>query len=161
LKKLSTLVALAALAAASTAAQARPTDLGDGTGTYDFSGAHTHSFYVDLQPGTYSFSSTVSSFGGADVSDVWFSGSKDKSDKGPYDFAFNDGGDGTFTRSGSYTFDAPTRVFIDIKSNGSKGLSGYTGSLTVSAVPEPATTALLLAGLGMMGFVGRRRGNRG
>ena len=161
MKNLSTIVALAVLAAASTAAQAGPTDLGDGTGTFDFSGAHTHSFYVDLQPGTYSFSSSVSAFGGADVSDVWFSGSKDKSDKGPTDFAFNEGPGGAFSRSGSYTFDAPTRVFIDVKSNGSKGISGYNGSLTVAAVPEPATTALLLAGLGMMGFVGRRRSKRG
>ena len=31
------------------------------------------------------------------------------------------------------------------------------GSLTVTAVPEPGTYAMLLAGLGLMGFVARRR----
>lgn len=156
----SRLAAIAAIALGATAAHAGPTDLGDGAGTYDFSGAHTHSFYVDLDPGTYSFSSTVSAFGDADVSNVWFSGSKDKSAKGPNDYVFDQGPDGSYTRTGSYTFDAPTRVFIDVKSNGSKGVSGYNGSLTVAAVPEPATTALLLAGLGMMGFVGLRRAKK-
>ncbi len=34
-------------------------------------------------------------------------------------------------------------------------------SLTVSAVPEPETYALLLAGLGAVGFVARRRGSSG
>jgi hypothetical protein len=33
----------------------------------------------------------------------------------------------------------------------------YYGSLTVSAVPEPETYALLLAGLGALGFLARRR----
>jgi len=154
----SKLAAIAVVACGAAAAHAGPTDLGDGTGTYDFTGAHTHSFYVDLAPGTYSFSSTVSAFGGADVKDVWFSGSKDKSDKQSDDYSFKLGQDGAYSKDvASYTFTAPTRVFIDVKSNGSKGASGYNGTLTVAAVPEPATTALLLAGLGMIGFVGRRR----
>ena len=33
----------------------------------------------------------------------------------------------------------------------------YSGELTVKAVPEPETYALLLAGLGVLGFVARRR----
>jgi hypothetical protein len=37
------------------------------------------------------------------------------------------------------------------------GFSGYGGSFTVSAVPEPSTYALLLAGIGMVGFVASRR----
>ena len=32
-----------------------------------------------------------------------------------------------------------------------------TGTMTVAAIPEPETYALLLAGLGLLGFVARRR----
>lgn len=35
--------------------------------------------------------------------------------------------------------------------------SRYSGELTVTAVPEPETYALMLAGLGVLGFVARRR----
>ena len=37
------------------------------------------------------------------------------------------------------------------------GDSLYSGELAVKAVPEPETYALLLAGLGVLGFVARRR----
>jgi hypothetical protein len=33
---------------------------------------------------------------------------------------------------------------------------GYHGSITVTAVPEPETYALLLAGLGLMGVMAKR-----
>jgi hypothetical protein len=36
-------------------------------------------------------------------------------------------------------------------------LAKYSGQITVSAVPEPATYGMLLGGLGLMGFVARRR----
>lgn len=37
---------------------------------------------------------------------------------------------------------------------------GDTFSLSLQAVPAPATLPLLLAGLGIAGFVGRRRASR-
>lgn len=40
------------------------------------------------------------------------------------------------------------------------GQSRFAVDLRVAAVPEPATYALLLAGLGTLGFVGRRQGRR-
>jgi len=33
----------------------------------------------------------------------------------------------------------------------------FTGTLPVAAVPEPETYAMLLGGLGLMGFIARRR----
>lgn len=42
---------------------------------------------------------------------------------------------------------------------GGTGVGGYGGSLNVTPVPEPETYAMLLAGLGLMGFTARRRKN--
>jgi hypothetical protein len=39
----------------------------------------------------------------------------------------------------------------------STAATAYSGSLTVTAVPEPETFAMLAAGLGLIGFAGRRR----
>jgi hypothetical protein len=37
------------------------------------------------------------------------------------------------------------------------GVGSYSGVVSVSAIPEPETYALLLAGLGVVGFVAKRR----
>lgn len=39
----------------------------------------------------------------------------------------------------------------------SSAATSYSGSVSVSAVPEPETIAMLAVGLGMIGFAGRRR----
>ncbi|MFZ6750079.1 FxDxF family PEP-CTERM protein [Undibacterium sp. Ren11W] len=51
---------------------------------------------------------------------------------------------------------------VDIKGN-AYGIGGgtYAGSMTVSAVPEPETYAMMLAGLGLIAVVSRRRKNVG
>ena len=41
--------------------------------------------------------------------------------------------------------------------NGSTGGATYGGSINISAVPEPKTYAMLLAGLGLLAFTARRR----
>ncbi len=41
------------------------------------------------------------------------------------------------------------------------GSSRYSGELTVAAVPEPETYALMLAGLGLVAYMARRRRQTG
>jgi hypothetical protein len=54
-----------------------------------------------------------------------------------------------------------TRAQADIRALSFKGTSVVLDDLRVSAVPEPGTTAMLLAGLGAMGLLMRRRQPRG
>jgi hypothetical protein len=160
--KFSKIAVAGAIAVAAAAAHAGPTEMDlAGPGSYTFSGFNTHSFYIDLDAGTYSFSSTITTTGTTSLSDAWFSESKDKKDKGPFDVAFNQVGTSSWSGADTLTLTAPARIFVDVKAitTGHKRSSGYDGTLTVSAVPEPATGALLLAGLGMIGVVGRRRKN--
>lgn len=42
---------------------------------------------------------------------------------------------------------------------GPAGFGDYAGTLSVSPVPEPETYAMLLVGLGLLGFAARRRSN--
>ena len=67
-------------------------------------------------------------------------------------------GDFTITTTAG---DAPGLSHLDsytlVVSGTSDSSSAYTGAITLSPVPEPETFALLSAGLGMMGFMIRRR----
>mgnify|MGYP000636163262 CR=1 FL=1 len=50
-----------------------------------------------------------------------------------------------------------------LRLSGNAGTSGasYGGNLVLTPIPEPETYALMLAGLGVVGFVAARRRNRG
>ena len=48
--------------------------------------------------------------------------------------------------------------YLNVNGIGNGSLGGlYNGSISVAAVPEPETYAMLLAGMGVMGFIARRR----
>lgn len=57
-----------------------------------------------------------------------------------------------FTVSGVIN-DGPAGHFVDVNS--------YAGTISVTAVPEPETYAIMLAGLGVVGFAARRRNKVG
>lgn len=154
-----TAVALAVLA---TLAQAGPTQLGTGPGAYSFTDNHDSAWYVTLDPGTYSFSSTVSSVG-FDLTEVWLSTSKDhKCCHG------NDISDFNMNSSTQWslldypvTFTQATNLYIDVNTHLGKLTDGnFAGSFWVTEVPEPASAAMLLAGIGLFGLMGVRRGRR-
>lgn len=56
----------------------------------------------------------------------------------------------------SFTGSAPVSLNISGTKSGT-ALSFYAGGVSVTAVPEPETYAMLLAGLGVMGAIARRR----
>ncbi len=156
------IAAAAALGLAAGIAGAKPTDLGTGPSTYSFSGSKDGSFYVELGPGTYSFSSEVDATGQLDLASVWFSFAKDKNANGKNDL-------GSFTSVGqdftgnltTLTLTQTRNVYVNVDTVlGKKGSDVFNGTLTVSAVPEPTSTALLMAGIGMLGFMSRRRNNK-
>jgi hypothetical protein len=167
MKKISTIAAAFAMAL-SFAASAAPADidLGAGPGHYDLLGQNVGtadtSFFVTLEAGTYTFTSDV----GSDASvllDAWLSFSDDATFKKKHsnDIVKFDAVSGTGRHewdlsSFTLTLDAPATIYLNVDTKKNKPFTGFL-DIVAAPVPEPATSALLLAGLGMLGFVGRRR----
>jgi hypothetical protein len=85
-----------------------------------------------------------------------------RQDAGPYDYNLNkivgqewiSANNSTMSlalEAGQYT------VFVSGWTNGANLSSGYTIGFSPTAVPEPETYAMMLAGLGIVGMVARRR----
>jgi hypothetical protein len=66
---------------------------------------------------------------------------------------------GTWLTSLSFSALSPTPQEYKLVISGAKnaGLAAYGGNLTVTPIPEPEIYAMMAAGLGLMGFVARRR----
>lgn len=147
--KLKQLAVAAAIAAASTGSFAAYGDIvftDSFSGTFNSAGAGSIGWNAgSLAPGVYNFEASVTSTGNISISNGKFNSDPlaNLTSKIVY-------GTGTFAGGVmNVTFD-----FL----SGAKPGGSYGGTLTItSAVPEPETYALMLAGLGVMGFIAMRR----
>ena len=170
MKKIAALAVALSAAFGAHAANPGISQVGTGPGTYTGHDQNTvvggttydTSWYVVLGPGTYDLSGFVSSKN-TKLTDVWFSFGPDSNSSGNNDIAVftNEGRTADalnlwdLTTPVEITLTQQTKVFlnIDAKTAG----KNFFGSFTVTAVPEPATSALMLAGVAALGFIGRRR----
>ena len=161
-----------AMAATSTLAVAKPPapapapvqqSIGTDVGSFSFTGTAADEFYVTLDPGKYVITGTLGASAGSSNSYNITSASLDG---GASPDAFEQLSRNSYSEDPYvFTVATATRLFLDVKTNANNNhnTGGYTGTLTVAdftpapAIPEPATTALLLAGLGVLGISARRR----
>ena len=108
----------------------------------------TNVFTFDsLAPGQYDVDLSLSSLG-----ITWTSGDLDG-----HQITFGQTGANYFGFL-NYTGSAP--ITLTLKGMGSANNSHFSGEVTVSAVPEPESYAMLLAGLGLIGTIARRRAQK-
>ena len=159
--KLTRLAAAAALVAASSSGFAITlTPLGDLTrGTAAFANTPIAGTFTD----TLSFTLTTASFLTGTVTSV-VSGTQD------VDFTSisvtGAGGPYAFTQIATDPFETWARSSVQLAAgtytltlmgSNSASIGSYAGTLGVTPVPEAGTLAMMLAGLGMVGFMARRR----
>jgi len=159
--KLKQLALAAALVAGSTSGYAVAlTPIGDVTsGTFAFANTPVAGAFTD----TLSFTLTTASFLTGTVTSV-VSGTQD------VDFTSisvtGAGGPFTFTQVAMDPFEtwalgsvalAAGTYTLNLMGSNSASIGSYAGTLGVTPVPEAGTLAMMLAGLGMVGFMARRR----
>jgi hypothetical protein len=164
-KVLTPLAAGAVFALAAGAAQADTYDFvitGDYSAHFQLNSSPTpdkvydgQAFILYDQTGTYSGAST-------DLADLWFFSDTIGGGLEIHDFYAADGETVLFSTNGaqlySGTEDAPTLLTGTFALTEYQGTGTYTLTVTnVSAVPEPESYAMLLGGLGVIGFVASRR----
>jgi len=147
--------ALAALALASSA-HAGLTHVGLGTTT--ISDSSDESFLMKLAAGTYTVSYSLGGSNLTKFAQTWLSKDGNRSWTDSSDFKLGSITSGGTQASDTFTFTLTKadRVYFNVDALRAKNL-GYSGTLTVTAVPEPTSTALFLAGLGALGLLARRR----
>ena len=163
MNKFSKIATLIALAVASSLSSAATEQLGTGPGSYKFAGVNDGSYYVVLDPGSYNFDSEVIGNASLQLKNVWLSYGTDNNPYGKNDIdTFTKVNSQQFIENYTLTLSQSSTVYLNVDAlkGRNPARDNFMGSLTVSAVPEPASVALLLAGLGMIGFVGRRRRNQ-
>ena len=159
------IVTAMALTAAAGVSSASPTDLGSGTGKLRLLAQSRQELFRDPGgPGTYDLSSSVTSdLASRPERNVWLSHGKDNNSPSAETAAtifelFTKNSPTDWSTDYEFTLTKTTDVYVNVDTHWGKITNGsYNGTLTVTAVPEPASYALLLAGAGLLGFMGMRR----